>query len=116
MLFRTSHLLSVAGVAHGFSLREGGVSSGPFSSLNLGGSVGDSEEAVRENHRLLRDAAGLSGEIATARQVHGDRIVDELGREVLAPTTAQAEGADGVVALGGGAVGEIGRASCRERV
>lgn len=105
MLFRTSHLLSVAGVVHGFSLREGGVSTGPFSSLNLGASVGDSEEAVRENHRLLRSAAGLTNEIATARQVHGDRIVDERGREVLAPTSPQAEGADGMVALGGGAVG-----------
>ncbi|HEY6910932.1 MAG TPA: peptidoglycan editing factor PgeF [Myxococcales bacterium] len=105
MLFRTSHLLSVAGVVHGFSLREGGVSGGPFSSLNLGGSVGDSEEAVRENHRLLQQAAGLGAEIATARQVHGDRIVDDRGREVLAPTEPQAEGADGVVALGEGAVG-----------
>src|SRR4051812_9920483 len=104
-LFRTSHLLTAAGVVHGFSVRGGGVSTGAFSSLNLGGSVGDSEEAVRENHRLLREAAGLPGEIATARQVHGDRIVDELGREVLAATGSQDEGADGVLALSGGAVG-----------
>ncbi|HET9752557.1 MAG TPA: peptidoglycan editing factor PgeF [Myxococcales bacterium] len=104
MLFRTSHLLSVAGVVHGFSLREGGVSTGPFSSLNLGASVGDSEEAVRENHRLLRQAAGLSADITTAHQVHGDRIVDERGREVLASTGPQGEGADGLVAIGEGAV------------
>ncbi len=104
-LFRVSRLLSAAGVVHGFSLRTGGVSTGPFSSLNLGGSVGDADEAVRENHRLLQRAAGLEAEIATARQVHGDRIVDERGREVLAATGSQDEGADGVVALGGGAVG-----------
>ncbi|MGE5049703.1 MAG: peptidoglycan editing factor PgeF [Deltaproteobacteria bacterium] len=104
-LFRTSRLLSLAGVAHGFSLREGGVSTGPFSSLNLGRSVGDADQAVLENHRLLRQAAGLGAEIATARQVHGDRIVDELGREVLPPTSSQDDGADGVVALCGGAVG-----------
>jgi polyphenol oxidase len=104
-LFRVSRLLSAAGVVHGFSLRAGGVSSGPFSSLNLGGSVGDVDEAVRENHRLLQQAAGLESGIATARQVHGDRIVDERGRELLASTTPQPEGADGVVALGSDAVG-----------
>jgi YfiH family protein len=104
-LFVTSRLLSAEGIAHGFSLRNGGVSEGPFASLNLGGHVGDSEAAVAENHRLLRDAVGLGQEIATAHQVHGDRIVDERGREVLPATGALDEGADGVVALSGGAVG-----------
>ncbi len=81
------------------------MSSGAFSSLNLGRSVGDEDEAVRENHRLLRQAAGIAGEFATAHQVHGDRVVDELHREVLAPTDRQEEGADAVLALSGGAVG-----------
>ena len=104
-LFLTSRLLSAEGVVHGFSLREGGVSTGAFASLNLGRSVGDAEEAVRENHRLLGQAAGLSAEIATAHQVHGDRVVDELHREVFAPSEQQEDGADAVVALSGGAVG-----------
>jgi polyphenol oxidase len=104
-LFLTSRLLSAAGVAHGFSLRSGGVSSGPFSSLNLGGSVGDDEAAVRENHELLHEAAGLSGRIATAHQVHGDRIVDARMREIFPPTAPQESGADAVLALADGAVG-----------
>jgi YfiH family protein len=104
-IFVTSRLLSAEGVVHGFSVREGGVSSGAFASLNLGTAVGDDHAAVRENHRLLRKAAGIEGEIATAPQVHGDRVVDELGREVLAATERQEEGADAVVALSGGAVG-----------
>jgi YfiH family protein len=104
-LFATSRLLSAAGVAHGFSLRAGGVSIGPYASLNLGAFVGDEPGAVRENSRRLHDAAGLAGEIATANQVHGDRIVDAQGHEVLAATEPQAEGADGVLGLGEAAVG-----------
>jgi YfiH family protein len=104
-LFITSRLLTAAGVAHGFSLRAGGVSSGPFSSLNLSASVGDDESAVRENHHRLRQAAGLRGRVFTAHQVHGDRVVDMRLREVFAPTQPQHEGADAILALGDGAVG-----------
>ena len=104
-LFLTSRLLSAAGIAHGFSLRSGGVSSGPFSSLNLSASVGDDEAAVRENHELLREAAGLSGRLATAHQVHGDCVVDARMQEIFPPTAAQEPGADAVLALADGAVG-----------
>lgn len=104
-LFATSRLLSAAGVAHGFSLRAGGVSVGPFASLNLGGLVGDDPEAVRENSRRLEAAAGLAAGIATANQVHGDRVVDAHGREMLAPTEPQPDGADAVLGLGEQAVG-----------
>ena len=36
-----------------FSDRSGGVSSGPYDSLNLGGHVGDDLEAVAENRSRL---------------------------------------------------------------
>jgi YfiH family protein len=104
-LFVTSRLLSGAGIAHGFSVRRGGVSGGQFSSLNLSASVGDDEGAVRENHDRLRQAAGLSGHVVTAHQVHGDRVVDARLQEIFAPTGPQPEGADAVLALAGGAVG-----------
>jgi YfiH family protein len=108
-LFVTSRLLSAAGIAHGFSLRTGGVSIGPFSSLNLGVSVGDAKEAVRENHDRLREAAGLRGGVATAHQVHGDRVVDARLQEIFAPTGPQQdpldETADALVSLGDEAVG-----------
>jgi YfiH family protein len=112
-LYLTSRLLSAAGLAHGFSVRRGGVSTGPFSSLNLSVSVGDDEAAVRENHELLRRAAGLRGRIATAHQVHGDRVVDARMQEVF-PATASAgtssdavaaPAADALLALEDGAVG-----------
>ena len=104
-LFLTSKLLEAAGVAHGFSVRSGGVSLGPYASLNLGRSVGDAPDAVQQNLALLREAAGISDDFSTAQQVHGDRVVDARGREVLAPTEKQEEGADALLALEGEAVG-----------
>src|SRR2546430_15802923 len=65
-LFLTSRLLSASGVVHGFSLRTGGVSRGPYASLNLGRGVGDDPAAVEENLRRLADAAGVAGAPAIA--------------------------------------------------
>jgi YfiH family protein len=93
----TSRLLSSAGLPHGFSLRKGGVSVAPYESLNLGFSVGDSAAAVAENLRRLRTEAGLREEIATASQVHGDRVVDGDLRELLPATVSQPDGADAIV-------------------
>ena len=52
----------------------------------------------------LAEEAGVPP-IATAHQVHGDRIVDSHLREILAATQQQPEGADGILALETGAVG-----------
>lgn len=74
-LWLESALLAREGVPHGFSLRSGGVSEGPYESLNLGESVGDDPVSVRTNLRRLLDAAG--GEVArlaTVRQVHGSSV------------------------------------------
>jgi YfiH family protein len=54
-----------------FTTRHGGVSAGPFHSLNLGFSSGDRPEAVEENRRRLQEALGL-GDVASLSQVHGD--------------------------------------------
>ncbi len=61
---------------HGFPTREGGVSTGPFSSLNTSYSVGDAPEAVDENLRRLHNAAKTS-ELLTILQVHGTTIVED---------------------------------------
>jgi len=59
-----------------FPARTGGVSEGPYSSLNLGISTGDEPTLVAENRRRLMLALGLESTPATtARQVHGDRIL-----------------------------------------
>ena len=50
---------TLAGVAHGFSTRLGGVSEGIFSSFNLGSNRGDEPERVRENYRRLCQLFGV---------------------------------------------------------
>ena len=67
-------------VIHAFGTRLGGVSQPPFESLNLGMSVGDDPEAVRENRRRFFGKFGLDpARVVRVRQVHGDSIcrVDE---------------------------------------
>ena len=54
----TSSLLNDAGFCHAFFTREGGVSEGPYESLNLGVRTGDDEAHVRENRRRLAGGAG----------------------------------------------------------
>lgn len=67
-------------VPHGFSTRHGGVSEGPFSSLNLGGNVGDTPEAVAANFTALAAAAGLPVDrLFTMSQVHGDGVLKVEG-------------------------------------
>lgn len=56
--------------------RGGGVSTGPYASLNLGGHVGDDPLCVAENRRRLREHAGLPAEPAWLHQVHGVAVAD----------------------------------------
>ncbi|WP_339208730.1 peptidoglycan editing factor PgeF [Paenibacillus sp. FSL K6-3182] len=59
----------------GFTGRQGGVSEGHFSSLNMGLHVKDQDAAVISNRRLLTDAIGWPFEAWTcAEQVHGNRV------------------------------------------
>ena len=68
-----------AGVSVAFTGRAGGVSEGPFSSLNLGALTADQPAHVAENRRRAVAAVGGDGATATmAWQVHGSDI-----REVL---------------------------------
>jgi hypothetical protein len=90
--FLTSPLLPVP---HGFATRAGGVSEGPYASLNLGFSVGDAREKVLENHRRLAAAAGAPlGALSRVSQVHGDRVLEARGGEGedLRPVEGEADG------------------------
>ncbi len=54
--------------------RNGGFSTGPWDSLNLGEHCGDDPELVRKNHQLLRTL--LPSEPRWLRQVHGVHVLD----------------------------------------
>jgi polyphenol oxidase len=58
-----------------FSSRRGGVSQGPFASLNLGLLTDDDEAAVRDNRARLAAAVGVPWErVCYGRQVHGAQV------------------------------------------
>jgi polyphenol oxidase len=60
-----------------FSTRLGGVSSGPYESLNLGILTDDDPDRVGENRRRVAEAAGLLPEaVAMGWQVHGSEVRD----------------------------------------
>lgn len=64
------------GLFHCFSTRIGGVSDGPYESLNVGFASGDEPEKVLANRRRLFADIGWSLDDAVfGRQVHGTRIV-----------------------------------------
>jgi polyphenol oxidase len=56
--------------------RTGGISGGPYASLNLGDHVGDDPGAVAENRRRLKREAGLPSEPQWLAQVHGVAVAD----------------------------------------
>lgn len=91
-------------VVAGTTYRGGGVSEGPWDSLNLGAHVGDDADAVRENRRRFVAACGLPGEPSWIDQVHGTRVAT--------PGTASAGPADAMVADRAGAVCAVLTADC----
>ena len=67
----------VPGVSCAFTSRKGGVSRPPHDSANISFDVGDDENAVRTNRRLIHDRLGLTG-WAECIQVHGDEIRTDI--------------------------------------
>jgi len=94
----------LAGFPHGFTTRRGGASRSPFESLNLSGSVGDDEEAVKANWRVLCHVTGLA--FARVRQVHGDRVF------VATAASAPSEEADVVISTQPGLAACVSVADC----
>ncbi len=73
-------------VPHGMSLRSGGVSRGPYATLNLGLSVGDDTVAVATNRERFAASFGVAlAAVMRLDQVHGATVrvagVDPIGAE-----------------------------------
>ena len=76
MLDRAARLSSIAGLVHGFTDREGGVSTGRYASLDMGAKWGDELERVLENRRRVARAAGFDvARLRLVKQVHGTAVV-----------------------------------------
>ena len=78
------HDEDLPGARFAVSDRHGGVSTGPYASLNLARHVGDDPDAVAENRARLTTALGVQ-RIAWMEQVHG-RVVAVVGAGTDAPT------------------------------
>jgi len=74
------------GVGAAMSGRAGGVSQGPWASLNLGLAVGDDVAAVAENRE--RFAGALGAQPVWLRQVHGVNVLRLAGADGVSPTAA----------------------------
>ena len=78
---------------HGIFTRRGGASGGQWTSLNMGGNIGDDFAAVGENHRRMYDAVKAQGGRATTTWlVHGTDVVTVDGRSNGKSCLAKADG------------------------
>ena len=84
-------------------MREGGVSEGPYASLNLGSHVQDDLDKVFQNRALLFTALAPSvaeseEALIVPKQMHGDTVLAvEAVSEVTSVQSQAAEGADGII-------------------
>ena len=90
-----------AGLRAAVTTRHGGVSGGPYTSLNLGLHVGDEAAAVLENReRAVATVGGSLDDLVTANQVHGRMVATvtraDRGRGAWSATEAVAD-ADALV-------------------
>jgi purine-nucleoside/S-methyl-5'-thioadenosine phosphorylase / adenosine deaminase len=72
-LLRVPGWETIEGLRHGFFGRHGGVSVGPYASLNLSARLDDDAAAVSENRRRVETVLGGS-RLVWMRQVHGNRV------------------------------------------
>lgn len=67
---------ALAGVAHGFLGRRGGVSTGEVAGLNCGLGSGDERALVNENRRLAAEAVLPGARVVAVHQVHGNTCLE----------------------------------------
>jgi len=72
--FRFPKLSASKNLVHAVFTRHGGVSGGPFASLNVASSVDDFPALVQENLARIQGSLGAE-ELAQAKQIHGDDAV-----------------------------------------
>jgi polyphenol oxidase len=84
---------------HGFLGRRGGVSRGPYESLNLSYLCGDDSADVRTNWRRVQACLASGAEVVQVNQVHGNRVhaADRQSRGIIATGDGIVTAATGIV-------------------
>lgn len=109
--FLQSELFRGAGFSHAFFTRRGGVSSGPFESLNFSISVGDDPLRVEQNLRRAAQALGVTREqLYFVSQVHGTGVCELGGDEPASEVTRRC--ADVVLSAAQGVACAVRTADC----
>lgn len=74
-MLQFSGLSGYCNISHFITTRQGGVSEGPYASLNPGEYAGDDPECVRRNREILAEAIGITPDKFVAPfQIHEDKI------------------------------------------
>lgn len=92
---------------HGTLARHGGVSEGPYASLNLGDGVGNDEASVAKNRSLVQETLSLPP-LVWAKQVHKTTIAP-LTPKTIAPVA----GCDGFILTEPGVTAMVKHADCQ---
>lgn len=81
VLIKSRHLNKFDNIRHAFTTRLGGQSKGYFGSMNLSFRVGDCENDVRENYRILASSLSINAEdIVVSAQTHTANVLS-VGKE-----------------------------------
>jgi YfiH family protein len=82
VFYRFDRLAGMSGLEHGVFTRLGGVSSGPYESLNVGSTVGDEPANVQVNRARVAGTMGVrDADTRTTWQVHSADVLLIGGRE-----------------------------------
>jgi polyphenol oxidase len=95
-----------------FTTRRGGVSTGPYSSLNLGKLTADDPEAVQRNRDRVQSL--IDARLAMIRQVHGPRVLrrDDPSQASGAAPAQDLDEADGQITAHAGIAPVVLTADC----
>ena len=99
------HWPAPANIHAATTLRTGGVSQGPYSSLNPAAHVGDDADRVGQNRRIIREMLDLPAEPVWLDQIHSNRAVKAV-------TTASLQQADASYTDDSGVVCAVLTADC----
>jgi len=92
---------NITSLVHGVTTRKGGVSEGPFYSLNMGTNTGDKPERVLANRqRLISNLNWDSFPVVIPKQIHGNKIAVINKKPLLkrnTPLLLELSGVDGLI-------------------